>query len=175
LAETGRRAAEANDLKGVAHHVNRLGEITQQALKELRLMIFELRPQTLDRRGLVGALKQRFETVEERAGIRTKLDTLDVSFSADIEDALFNIALEALNNAIKHAAAKEVSIRLDQDEERAILEVHDNGCGFSIEEAAESGGLGLEIMRERVEKLGGSLTIESNPGDGSIVRAVIPL
>jgi len=176
LAETGRRAAEAQNFESVAHHVNRLGEVAQLSLKEMRLMIYELRPEVLEQQGLARALQQRLDTVEGRVGVQTNLATnIDINLPSAVEDALYNIALEALNNALKHAAATAVKIKLHQTEAQVIIKIQDNGRGFEMEEIADAGGLGLITMRERAEKLGGSLKVAAIPDEGTAIQAVIPL
>jgi signal transduction histidine kinase len=92
-----------------------------------------------------------------------------------VEEALYYVAQEALNNAIKHAVASEVRLFLQQDGQGIIaLSVTDNGTGFDPETAAEGGGLGLTSMRERIEKLGGAVTVQSVVGQGTTVRAHLP-
>ncbi|MFW6070123.1 MAG: ATP-binding protein [bacterium] len=176
LAETGRRAAAAEQWDAVGGYLERLGHISQEALKEMRLLLYELRPATLAREGLVGALQRRLDAVEGRAGVRTRLllPAQEVTLPALVETALYRIAQEALNNALKHARATAVTVRLRQEEGAVALEVEDNGRGFDAS-AGESSGLGLANMRERAEQLGGGVTIRSTPGEGTSVTARIPL
>jgi len=176
LAETGRRAADADNLESVSHYVGRLGKVAQQALKEMRLMIYELRPEALEQNGLVGALRQRLEAVEGRVGVKTEIhDDISVELPPAIEDALFNVASEALNNAIKHASATEIKITLSETDREIYVEIGDNGRGFSVEEKINSGGLGLMTMRDRAEKLNGKFEIDSKINEGTIAQVIIPL
>jgi signal transduction histidine kinase len=171
LAEAGQRLLRAGSLERVEGYMARLGEAAQQALKEMRLMVHELRPPVLEREGLVGALQQRLDAVEGRAGVETRLlveGGLDLP--PDVEEELYRIAQEALNNALKHAAATLVTVRLCADDSRVELEVADNGAGFDPQAVAGRGGLGLVSMRERAERLGGSLTVESAPGEGTRIK-----
>jgi signal transduction histidine kinase len=90
-----------------------------------------------------------------------------------VEEGLYRIAQEALNNALKHAAANNVVVRLANEDSRTVLEVEDDGRGFIVDSADGRGGMGLANMRERARKLGGSLAVLSAPGRGTIVRATV--
>jgi signal transduction histidine kinase/PAS domain-containing protein len=174
LAEAGRRLAGAGDLERVEKHLDRLGEISQQALKEMRLLVYELRPLVLRREGLVGALQQRLDAVEKRAGTEARLLTEgEIELSAPVEEALYRIAQEALNNALKHAAATSVTVRIHAEDDVVTLEVVDNGRGFDAGVLGDTGGLGLLSMRERAERLKGTLTILSAPGQGTSVQVCV--
>jgi signal transduction histidine kinase/PAS domain-containing protein len=171
LSEAGRRLAGAGDVERVEGYLDRLGEIAQQALKEMRLLVYELRPLVLKREGLVGALQQRLDAVEKRAGVDARLLVEGaIELSASVEEALYHIAQEALNNALKHAAATSVTVHVRGEGDRVELEVVDNGTGFDLNTERDRGGMGLVSMRERAEKLGGSLTVLSTPGEGTRVK-----
>jgi len=174
LAEAGRRLAGVGDLERVVGYLERLGEISQQALREMRLLVYELRPLVLKREGLAGALQQRLDAVEKRAGVDARLlvdGTIELPTS--VEEALYRIAQEALNNALKHAAATSITVRLRAKGDRIELEVIDNGRGFDLEAVSEQGGMGLVGMQERAEKVEGTLTVVSRPGKGTRVRVVV--
>jgi signal transduction histidine kinase len=175
LAEGWRRLAEAGRLDGVDDPLTELGEIAQQALKEMRLMVHELRPPALEQEGLLGALHHRLGAVEKRAGVEARLVAEAViELPPAVEEGLYLIAVEALNNALKHAAANAVTIRVRADRERVALEVKDNGLGFDLGTIDEIRGMGLVSMQERAEKLGGTLTIDSAPGEGTRVLVSVP-
>jgi signal transduction histidine kinase len=170
FAETGRRYARKGDLGEAHDHLQLLGETAQQTLKEMRLMVHELRPSALEFEGLIGALHRRLDAVEERAGIMTRLlapRTLELS--APLEDALFLIAQEALNNSLRHAKATMVVVRIETTQ-GIMLEVEDDGCGCDLEQVRQGGGIGLLAMHERAEKLGATLEVHSTPGGGMRVR-----
>ncbi|MGD1992726.1 MAG: GAF domain-containing protein [Anaerolineae bacterium] len=171
LAEAGQRLAADGDLTRVQGYLDRLGEISQQALKEMRLLVYELRPLVLRREGLVGALQLRLDAVEKRAGVDARLLTTgEIELPAPMEEALYRIAQEALNNALKHAAPTAVTVHVQRDACCVTLEVTDDGQGFDPTAPTDAGGMGLISMRERVEKLGGELEITSSPGQGTTVR-----
>lgn len=173
LAEAGQRLLRVGDLERVEQYLGRLGEIGQQALKEMRLLVYQLRPLVLRREGLVGALQQRLDAVEKRAGVDARLLVEgDINLPASVEEDLYRIALEALNNALKHAASTSVHVTVRADEEHVTLTVKDDGQGFDpkTEVADDKGGMGLTNMRERAEKLGGAFVLFSAPGKGTTVK-----
>ncbi len=185
FAEIGQRMADAEKWAQATDYLQRMGEIAQQALKEMRMLIYELRPPMLAQVGLVGALQQRLEAVERRVNIdaqlRVEADTLyttdivsphELTLPARVEEALYHIAQEALNNALKHASATAVRVNLQVNEETIILAIVDNGDGFDPA-AQEEGGLGLTSMRKRTEELNGTLEIISEAGQGTTVRVTI--
>ena len=174
LAEAGQRLARAGDMERVQTYLGRLGETSHQSLKEMRLLVYELRPLALESVGLVAALQHRLDAVEARAGVEARLlveGTGEVP--AGMEEDLYRIAEQALNNALKHASATSVTARIRSDHHRLVLEVVDNGCGFDPEAVKEKGGQGLMSMHERAAQLGGDFTIVSAPDQGTTVRIEI--
>jgi signal transduction histidine kinase len=169
FATVGREAYQLGDLAQVNHCLVELSAIAQQTLKEMRLLVYELRPPALEHDGLIGALQQRLDAVEKRAGVQAQLLVDDLpELPGSLEEALYRLAQEALNNALKHAAATAITIQIRADDHQIELEVTDNGSGFDPD--AGRGGLGLVSMRERAEKLGGLLTILSTPGHGATIK-----
>jgi signal transduction histidine kinase len=174
LAEAGQRMIKTRDLQQIEGNQARLGEIAQQALQEMRLLVYELRPLALKNVGLIGALNQRLEAVERRSGVEARFE-VDGEFtcSETLEEELYRIAQEALNNALKHARASEVKVHVRCDKSFIVLEVVDNGSGFDLHEAGDKGGMGLTSMSERAAKIGGTLTLQSSPGQGTRVRVEV--
>jgi signal transduction histidine kinase len=174
FSEAGRVLAQAGDLESAQHYLSRVGDAVHQALKDMRVLIFQLRPPVLEKEGLVGALEQRLNAVEKRAGIRARLITDEVSpLSDSVTDGLYHIALAALNNALKHAEADAVTVTIRSDGETMTLEVVDDGHGFDPQAVQDGGGMGLVSMRERAAKLGADLVIDSAPGEGTRVRVSV--
>lgn len=160
----------------VDEYFTRIGEITQQSLKEMRLLIHELRPPALQEVGLVGALQKRLDAVEGRVGIEARVIMDDfVDFPRTQEESLYRIAHEALNNALKHGHATRESVRIWTEGSDVILEVTDNGIGFDPLRVENRGGMGLASMTERAKQIGGRLTIRSVPRQGTVVRVCVPL
>jgi PAS domain S-box-containing protein len=175
-AEAGRGKAERGEVRRVQEHLIEIAETAQQALKEMRLLVHELRPLVLDRDGLIGALNQRLDAVERRAGIEAYLVTENwTGVPAPIEEELYHVARETLNNSLKHAAATSVTVQLRRAGGHAEMKISNNGRSFDPVLAREGGGLGLTSMLERTDKLGGQLTISSTPGLGTIVTVEVPV
>ena len=153
--------------------ISRIGESARQALKEMRLFLFQMKPVDLEHKGLVAALNERLAAVEGRANIKARvLADEDIYLSLEKETILYNIALEALNNIIKHADAKSVTILLKRRKASTIMEVVDDGRGFDPETAG-NGGMGLRIMQERVSKVDGKVIVKSAPGKGTKVIVTV--
>jgi PAS domain S-box-containing protein len=148
--------------------------LSEAALAEMRALIFELRPEALEREGLTGALKHHTAVLRARHGIAVEEALAgEPTMSWESKQALYRIAQEALHNAGRHARATRVRIGLSEDDAHIRLEVSDNGVGFDSQ-SAYPGHFGLNTMRERANELGGSLEIESRPQAGTSVRAIIP-
>ena len=180
LAEAGQRLLNSGDIERARRYLIRLGEISQQSLREMRLLVYELRPLELRGVGLVGALQQRLDAVERRSGVEVQLSIEEeIELPRSIEDELYRIAVEALNNALKHANPSRVTVTLrteEKDVNQCIeLSLMDDGIGFDLDTKAGEGGLGLISMKERIENLGGKLTILSTPGEGTQVIACVDM
>lgn len=175
LTEAAQAGLEAGHADMPARVLTRIGEQARQALKEMRLFLHELEPVDLEREGLAAALAQRLSAVEGRADIRTRLlvDDHAAALPVQAQVALYFIAQEALNNALRHANARAVTVRLQQRRSRLVFEIRDDGCGFDLQQVG-NGGRGLRNMRERAEKIGARLTVTSRPGQGTTVRVVLP-
>jgi len=176
LAEAGQRMIRGGDHKQAESNQVRLGEISQQALQEMRLLVYELRPQVLRSEGLVGALEHRLEAVERRAGINARMHADgEIEIPPSFEEELFHISMEALNNSLKHAKASEVILNLNSDKDFLILVIEDDGLGFDQKLARSQGGMGLASISERVENIKGSLTILSESGSGTKIIVRVPI
>ncbi|MGD1992806.1 MAG: GAF domain-containing protein, partial [Anaerolineae bacterium] len=148
--------------------------LADAGLAEMRALIFELRPDALEKEGLVAALKRQAETVRVRHNLEVETDLCgepDVPINA--KEALYRIAQEALNNTVQHARASRIEIQLQSHDDVLFLSVEDDGAGFDPGKRYP-GHLGLKSMEERAAQLGGSLTIESTPGEGALVQVKIP-
>jgi signal transduction histidine kinase len=156
-------------------HLRELRATAQEALREMRLLIFQLSPPALDKGDLAGALQMRLDAVEARGGLNVDLRVQGTEqLQPLVRQELYQIAQEALNNALKHARAKAVRVLLDFQESATRLEVSDDGGGFEPEEARRGGGAGLRGMRERAQAIGGTLRVESSPGKGTRVSVLVP-
>jgi signal transduction histidine kinase len=147
-----------------------------EAMLDMRLLIFELHPPILEKEGLVAALQARLEAVESRSGFETTFQVEgERRLPISIETEIYRIAQEALTNVVKHANAQEVRVHLLFDDRQFCMDVWDNGVGFDKQSIDHSGGLGLRGIRERVGQLGGSLTIDSLPGEGTTLQILLEI
>jgi PAS domain S-box-containing protein len=144
-------------------------------LWEMRTLIFELRPESLELEGLVAAVTKQVEAIRSRHGITVELSICcEPEVSLAIKEALYRVTQEALQNAIKHAQANRLEVSLTCERDILRLGVCDDGIGF--DPAADyPGHLGLRSMRERAAQVGGTLEISSAPGQGTQVHASVPV
>jgi signal transduction histidine kinase len=155
--------------------ISLLYETANSALKEMRTLIFELRPANLEQEGLAMVLSKHAKLITDRHGIKVRVEVKGQGrLPLHIEKALFRVAQEALNNIVKHAKSTEAIIVLSTEEDTAYLKVKDNGIGLP-ESVVKPNTLGLTSMRERVEQLGGTFQIGPNPsGQGTMVNVSVP-
>lgn len=174
-AEAASRLLTAGDHATAASYVQDVSRTTQEALREMRLLLFELRPSDLAQDGLAAALRARLAAVEGRVpGMSTQVELQeDILLASPVEEALYGVAREALNNALKHARARQIRLSLQRLEATVTLEIADDGLGFDSSTVAHAGGFGLRGMAERVAEVGGVLSVQSTPGQGTLVRVDI--
>ena len=148
--------------------------LAEAGMTEMRALIFELRPESLEKEGLVAALEKAAAGVQARHDIRVET-ALGEEPDAPLEakESLYRIAQEALHNTVKHARAANVTIKLVRDLEGITLQVSDDGVGFDAN-CDFPGHLGLKSMRERVSRQSGTLEIASGPGKGVRILARVP-
>ena len=174
FADAARRLLDTGQVPPAVENLKKLRHTAQGALEEMRLLIFELRPPILEQKGLAAALEARLEAVEGRIGLKTQLRLEgEGQLSPDIQEGLYRIALEALNNVLKHAQASCVTVSLIQVPQLTELKIVDDGVGFDLDVAQKSGGLGLQGMKERAEQIGGQLMVTSEPGMGTTVQVEV--
>ena len=185
-----RRQIESGQLTPQREHITELGEMAQNTLREVRLLIYELRPTELEEEGFIGALYRRLEAVEKRSGIEARLHITNedgeyyqwsdagrsavVEFyrlPASLELGLYRITQEALNNTLKHSGATTVNVRIRLGVSHISLEIEDNGRGFVYEGGrGHGGGFGLVGLKERAKQLGGKFKIDSSPTSGTTIK-----
>jgi signal transduction histidine kinase len=175
-AEAARMALLAGKQDVALENLRELKTMAGEALYDIRLLIFELHPPILEGQGLAEALRIRLAAVETRAGLKSELRVEEERrLPLAIEEELYRIALEALNNVVKHARARQVTVYLRFDEQRVRLEVSDNGRGYDPAVARDSGGMGLRGMEERTRRINGMLEILGAPGVGTTVKVEVPI
>ena len=176
FAEAAARLHEAGDHAKAGRLLRQMKDVSLKALREMRLLIFDLRPPLFAERGLVATLQARLSAVEGRAGVQTRLDAEGVeSLPEALASGLYGICTEALNNSLKHAMASRISVRLRALGPTARLEVQDDGQGFDSTAARSAGGMGLVGMEERAARLGARLSVTSRVGAGTCVTVEAPL
>jgi signal transduction histidine kinase len=174
-AHTTRESLESNDPERANASIEYILALTEAALAEMRALIFELRPESLETEGLVAALRRQVVFLRARYKLTVEATLAhEPDLSLEQKHALYRIAQEALHNIIKHAHARIVVLRLTREGSGVVLEVSDNGKGFDAT-GSFPGHLGLHSMRERATKMGGTLTLKSAPGQGTILRVRVPV
>lgn len=169
------RSLRSQNLALVEQNLAEIKDNALQALQEMRLLILELDPPMLQKAGLVAALRTSLDVIESRTGLETELRTEGVDrLSRSIETEFYRIALEALNNFVRYARAKKVTVQLHKQNGWVSMEIDDNGVGFDLETARTSGGMGLRNMEQRARQIGGSFEITSSPGSGTRIRVEAP-
>jgi signal transduction histidine kinase len=161
--------------------LQQLQVLTADSLRELQRLIADLRPSHLDDLGLSAALRWYAGKLEERSPLKVKVSISGAEPS--VEDtakiATFRIIQEALNNVIRHAEARNAAVSLDFQDKGMHVVVRDDGCGFDLERlnrtpSSSRPPLGLAGMRERAALLGGAVSIQSAPGEGTVIEAFVP-
>ena len=156
--------------------VQMMRQLTDQAMQTLRAVITELRPEALDRLGLIAALDWQAETFARRAGLRCRftanVETVDLDMGR--ATSIFRVFQEILTNIARHAGASRVDVSVELKEDALTLAVRDNGRGFDPT-AVPPRAFGVLGMKERAVLLGGGFEIESAPRRGTSVTLRIPL
>ncbi|MBE3560934.1 MAG: sensor histidine kinase [Ktedonobacteraceae bacterium] len=158
--------------------LRQLNRLAQQILENIRVLAQQLRPSVLDDLGLLAAFRWLVEDSEQRLHLPTELKVEGLEKTSHplpppIETALFRIAQESLTNIARYAHAQHVWITLTRDQQCVTLQIRDDGCGFDT--ARRTTTLGIPGMCQRAESLNGTLTIHSQPEQGTTVQAQIPL
>jgi PAS domain S-box-containing protein len=173
-AEAVRSALTADKIPSANKNLDQLIAIARDGMNDLRLLIFELKPPVLEELGLIGALKKRLEMVETRAGIQAEFNVEgEPDLPQDFEIQLYWVVYEALSNVLKHAKAKHVFLNFRFSNGKSSVIVQDDGVGFDLEKFKLSQSSGLKNIIDRVEGLGGSIKIDSKPGEGTTIRIVL--
>lgn len=160
-------------LDKTGEHLHQLEVSASQALREMRVLLHQLRPLDLAHRGLREAIEERLALVERRVGLlaTSEIDP-EITLDEATEDVLYRVTLEALNNSLRHAHATQVDVQLHRTADGLDLFVIDNGEGFDLEEVTP--GLGLSNIRERAAQVSGELHIDSRPGRGTALLLKVP-
>lgn len=166
-ARGGMEMTEDPQTKNTFYHIQNLA---QEALTEMRALIWQLKPSGLEK-GLIEAIKGYGEMLGLH--VKTKLSGL-VSLPSNIEEALWRVSQEALNNCKRHSGQNEVLVSITVKPCKVYMTISDAGCGFRYEKGNELPSLGIESMQERIESLGGNFELQSEPSVGTKIIAQLP-
>ena len=166
-----------SDAERAEAQIQRVRQLARDAMGELRSLVFELRPADLESEGLVATLAKHLDVVERAYGVATSLRVEgEVPLAPGAEAQLFRIVQEALHNAVRHARASVIGVRIAVHDATVSVEVHDDGVGFDPDDPpVRSNHLGLTSMRERAQELRGAVRIDSRPGRGTTVALEVPV
>ncbi len=179
-AELCEKLLKANRIE-INDELHQLKLIVRESLQEIRRIIFNLRPMTLDDLGLVPTLRRFLEEIQFRDKIQIplKVNGVEQRLETSYEVALFRLFQEGVNNALKHARATEIRAIINFLPGEITMEIIDNGIGFDpqvvLHEVSGKESFGLLSMKERLELLNGKLAIESAPDHGTTISASVPL
>ncbi|HEY70405.1 MAG TPA: GAF domain-containing protein [Anaerolineae bacterium] len=170
------------DLQATSKELSKVENLARRTTKEIRHMLFTLRPLILETRGLIAALHQLAGKIHDTHGqivvIETE-DNLPVNLDMGKQAVLFYIAEEAINNARKHAEAEHIWLRTRSQDDMFVLEVEDDGVGFNVgsvdSDYEQRGSLGMVNMRERTELINGVFHVDSTEGQGTFIQVFVPL
>ncbi|RLQ96809.1 sensor histidine kinase [Falsibacillus albus] len=171
------RVYRENGAREALNEVNSLKHMVRSALYEVRRIIYDLRPMALDDLGLVPTLKKYLYTIEEYNKMTSIIFTNignESRLPPKYEVALFRLIQESVQNAMKHAQAKEIHVKLEIRKNHVLVVVKDNGKGFDLNEKKQ-GSFGLMGMKERVELLDGEISIDSKIGTGTVIVIQVPM
>ncbi len=160
--------------KELEQHVALLEQTTITMTREMRALLLEMRPPQLEGLCFQDAIAALADAYTSRLGIAVTADIAPVTISANAETDLLRVIQEALNNAARHANAAAIQLALAAQGEMAVLTVTDNGQGFDPAGNEQPYGLGLRLMQERVNELGGRFSLESAPGQGTRIEIQVP-
>lgn len=159
--------------------LNALKSSAGTTFSNVKDFIFDLRPMMLDDLGVIPTLRRYAESFQEKNGVPVPITVTGVErrLESHIEVTVFRNVQELLQNAMNHAQASQIQVQVDMGQDRVTAVVEDNGSGFNVEDALDSGNktIGLATLRERTEMLGGELNIQSNLGQGTRVEFLIPI
>ncbi|MET8160302.1 ATP-binding protein [Sphaerisporangium sp. NPDC005289] len=172
LLAAGMRRAAPQELRREAETMERTAART---MREMQALLLELRPVALEDAGLVPALRELCNAYQTRLGITMRASLETVPLTPAAEHAVLRLTQEAVGNAIRHGAPTAIEVRLRRAGGETEIVVSDDGRGFDPSRPSLSHGMGLRLMRERVEELGGRFSVTSGPDAGTVVRASLPV
>lgn len=166
---------DTSDSNEIKHWLEHAGEISNIALKEMRLLLYTLHPQTmLDRDGLLGTINRYLDNLKTKGNVLTEFNSdPNINLPPNIEYELFRIVQESLTNIVKHSKATKIIVNIKNRRDYIELQVKDNGVGFDPQVIRNGKGLGISLMRERARDIKSLFSIDSKPGNGTIVTVKV--
>jgi signal transduction histidine kinase len=151
-----------------------------ESVRDLRRIVRDLNPPSVSEQGLIAGIEEYVSSVEKNDGIECQFDVNDPGGMLDtsMEKGIYYVIREALTNVRKHSGASKVNVSIKTDNGKLTVTIADNGHGFDISTAdleSEDGHIGIRSMRERIKIMNGSLSIESEPGEGTVVTLIVPI
>ena len=172
-----RRSLVSHGLAEQSAKIHEIERSVSRIIRTVRRIATELRPGILDELGVAAAIEWLAKDFQSRTGISSEVTIRGVDTIPDkvISTAIFRIVQEGLTNVVRHAAASQVNVRLEEKDDTLILEVRDNGIGIAEGRIFDSQSLGLVGIRERILLLGGEAVISGKAGEGTLVRVTLPV
>jgi PAS domain S-box-containing protein len=175
FTDVARAQLDSGTINSLSTTLKRVSETGRQVLKEMRMFLHSLQPVNVSKIGLVAAINQRLDSVEGRASVKPKFVVANaVKLTPKQEICLYEITLEALNNILRHAYAKNVTITLKQLPKNIRMEIVDDGRGFDVDVAKNSGGLGLKNMFESAKQIHAKILMQSKVNTGTTIKIIFP-
>lgn len=164
------------DFENIAADIDKHIELTNKSISITRRIMTDLRSETIDKLGLIGALRTHVQNFEDRYKIKSifKVSHKKHKFTQNQTVAIYRILQEALNNIAKHANATKVKVELIKSDRNYCFKIADNGCGFDIDKSGRLDSYGMMGMRERVALINGELSIQSKVGKGTSIIITLP-
>jgi signal transduction histidine kinase len=168
-------ASRHSNLESVQMQIQQAEDAAREGLDEIRRIVWDMQPEQIEKASLIEAVEELAArwSAENRVQVNVKVTGTTRSLTSSAETALLRISQEAMHNINKHAQAKNVNITFSFMEDIFVMDIADDGLGF--DPSKTSNGFGLKTMRDRIEELSGTLTVESEPGGGTAIAVTLPV
>lgn len=172
--EMAKKRLAQGEIQGVLKDLDAITATKEQTSQAIRALIRDLHRSPVGRKGLADALHSFADDMRNGSPTKIVTDVVDVSLPPAIQLLVYQIAREAAMNALKHAGAEHIWISVRESEDGVELQIRDDGKGFDTEAPPPEGHFGMVMMRERAQVVGGTFTVQSELGKGTLVRATFP-
>jgi signal transduction histidine kinase len=172
--DIAKKLLDKNELQQLDAQLSKIKSSKQETSDRIRALIRDLHRSPLGAKGLAEAFQSFVDEVAGDAGVEFHLDVEDIPLPAPIALLLYHIGREGVMNALKHAEATDIWVSVLEEEEHIVLRLRDNGRGFDVGEPGPEGHFGMAMMRERAKVGGGTFSVQSGPGDGTLITVQFP-